>query len=430
MALMETALETAAPESPETAKEKEELDDREAYRFGKPPELPSYDDAKGRVTDCTGIDVRPIDLRKRGDRAMFLDLADPIYAGDPNYISPLRMHFMKFLDPAKNPAFRNFDLEALVAYRGGAPVGRVIVHVDRKYNEYHQAKSGFFGFFESIDDAKVAHALLERGMAFLRSKGAEEVFGPMNLTTNHQCGLLVENFSRPPYVEETYNPSYYEGLLTAFGFGKAKDLLAWWIDVTNGLDSKNRQRVAKLADRIRKKEGFTFRHVNMKDIPREKERIFDIYLQAWQKNWGFVPLSREEFMFLASDLEMVLVPELFMFVEVAGRAVGFAGTLPNINEVLPKNGRLLPFGWWKFLTQRRNVGTGRLYTLGVIPEYRKRGLEAVMFVETVLRCQKAGLMKGEIGWTLEDNDLINRAIESMDGAIDRRYRILGMRLVD
>lgn len=422
--------ETEQPESPEAAKQ-EVQDDKDLYRFGRPPDLRSFaQDAPGRVTDFSGVEVKEIDLSSRSARSHFLDMADPLYAGDPNYISPLRMHFMKFLDPAKNPAFENLEVRALIAYQNGKPVGRMTVHVDRKYNEYHESKSGFFGFFESVNDRKVAHALLQNGVDWLKAKGIEEIFGPMNFTTNHQVGLLVNNFDRPPFVEETYNPRYYEELLTSFGFGKAKDLYVWWVDVTNGLESKKRQRLARIADRVRKREGVSFRQVNMKDAQAEKERIYDIYVKAWEKNWGFVPLSKKEFMFLAADLELIVIPEMFMFAEVNGKPVGFTGTIPNINEVLPRNGRLFPFGWWKFLTRRKKVGHGRLYTLGVIPEYRKRGLEAVMIVETVIRGQAVGFAGGEIGWTLEDNDLINRAIEQTEGYLDRTYRILGLRLTD
>jgi len=386
-------------ESPETAKERdEELDDREAYRFGKPPEVPSIEPApETRQTEYSGVELRAIDLAKRSDRTAFIDVADGIYASDPHYIAPLRMHLMKFLDPAKNPAFKNLELRAIIAYVGGKPVGRMTAHVDRNYNEYHQSKSGFFGWFECIDDKKVAHAMISDGVEFLRGRGAEEMYGPMNFSTNHQCGLLVENFDRPPFVEETYNLSYYEALFTSYGFGKAKDLLVWWIEVENGLTGKNRERINRIAEKIRKREGINFRHVSLQDAAREKERIFDIYLAAWQKNWGFVPISKEEFMFLAADLEMVLIPELFLFAEVEGKPVGFCGTLPNINEVLPRDGRLFPFAWWRFLTKRKKVKTARLYTLGVIPEYRKRGLESVMFVETVLRANAIGIHRGEIG---------------------------------
>jgi ribosomal protein S18 acetylase RimI-like enzyme len=159
------------------------------------------------------------------------------------------------------------------------------------------------------------------------------------------------------------------------------------------------------------------------------ERIFTLYNEAWQKNWGFVKVARKEFETIVHDLKQVIVPDLVIFVEFEGKPVGFVCTLPNINEVMPKNGRLFPFGWYKPLVGMKSIKHGRLFTLGVIPQYRKRGLESLLFIETVKRGKAAGLVGGEIGWTLEDNDLINRAIETMDGRLDRTYRILGMSLV-
>ncbi len=420
---------TNAPESPEAALRKKSEDD-DPYRFGRPPEdLPSFRPAPpSRVTDHAGVSIQTIDLAKSADRKRFIDMADSIYAGDPNYIAPLKMHQNKFLDPAKNPAYDNLDVHPILALKGDKIVGRMSVHIDRAYNRYHESKTGLFGFFECINDRAVAHAMLDHATAWLQEKGCEEFFGPMNFTLNHQGGLLIENFDRPPFVEQTYNPSYYEELFNSYGFGKAKDLLVWWIDVAEGNTTKKRQRVARIAERIKKREGVTIRHLNMNDVPGELKNIFDIYLSAWQKNWGFVPLDFKEWEWLMTDLKQIVVPELVIFVEFEGKAVGFSATVPNVNEHMPKNGRLFPFGWFKLATKAKKTKCARLYTLGVVPEYRKRGLEAMMFSETVVRAQKVGFLSGEIGWTLDDNDLINRAIESMDGKLDRRYRILGMTL--
>ncbi|MCA9554288.1 MAG: N-acetyltransferase [Myxococcales bacterium] len=421
-------------ESPEhAAKRAQEAgeDDNEAYRFGRPPEgLPYFDPpAPTRVTDPAGVKVEILDFTKKQDRLRFMDVADPIYEGDSNYIAPLRMHTMKFLDPGKNPAYENIEVRPMVAVQGGRDVGRMSVQIDRAYNEYHDTKAAFFGFFECVNDRKVAHAMLNDAVRWLKEKGIEEVFGPANFTLNHQAGLLVENFDRPAFVEETYNPRYYEELFRSFGFGKAKDLLAWWIELADGMETKNRARVARIAERIKKREGITIRHIDMSKLEQEFEIIYELYLAAWQKNWGFAPLTKKEIMWLMADLKDVAVPELVLFVEVKGRTVGFCATLPNVNEKLPKNGRLLPFAWTKLLFGGiKKTKHGRLYTLGMLPEYRKRGLESMMFAETVVRGKAAGFTAGEIGWTLEDNDLINRAIESMDGTLDRRYRILGMKL--
>lgn len=415
--------ETTPTPAPETTA------DSEDYSLGRPPEnLPCIEPAPAsRKTGLEAVKIVNVDLSKKKERALFLDMADPIYAGDPNYISALRMHFMGFLDPAKNPAFEHLDYKAMFAMKDGKPVARIVAHIDRDYNAFHETKSGFFGFFESIDDETIAHALLDAGCSWLREQGMVEVFGPMNFTTNHQCGMLVENFDRPPYVENTYNPPYYDRLLATYGFGKAKDLLIWMIDTKDGMDTPRRKRIKKIADRIAKREGVTVRPVNLKDAEAEIKRMYDMYVAAWGKNWGFVPPSMKEFQFLMADLKTVAIPELVLYIEHEGQPVAFTATLPNVNEHMPKNGRLFPTNWLKMLNLKKTK-TGRLITLGTIPKFRKRGLESIMFSETFLAAQKLGWTEGEVGWTLEDNDMVNRAIESMDGTLDRRYRIYGLEL--
>jgi len=406
-------------------------DDSDAYRFGRPPDdLPFFDPpVPTRITDVAAVDIQTLDLGKKSDRQRFMDMPDAVYVGEPNYIAPLRMHQNKFLDPARNPAFKSLEVKVLMAVQGGTDVGRLTVQIDKNYNEYHGTQTGFLGFFECINDRKVAHALFTHGIEWLKGKGIEEVFGPTHFTLNHQAGLLVENFDRPPFVEETYNPRYYEELFNSYGFGKAKDLLVWWIDITGGMETKNRKRIARISERIKKREGITIRHIDMKRLDEEFEHIFQLYLSAWQKNWGFAPLPKEEFMWLLADLEEVAIPELVLFVMVGDRTVGFCATLPNVNDRLPKDGRLFPFAWTKLLFGGvKKSKHARLYTLGMLPEYRKRGLEAMMFQETLSRAKDLGFVGGEIGWTLDDNDLINRAIESMEGSLDRRYRVLGLNL--
>lgn len=421
-------------ESPEEAAKKAReagQDENEAYRFGRPPEdLPYLDPpVPTRMSDGSGVKIEVLDFASKADRARFLDMPDAVYVGEPNYIAPLRMHMMKFLDPAKNPAYGSLEVRPMIAVQNGRDVGRLTVQIDKNYNAYHETKAGFFGFFESINDRKVAHGLFQDAVDWLKARGIEEVFGPTNFTLNHQAGMLVENFDRPPFVEETYNPRYYEELLTSFGFGKAKDLYVWWIEVSSGMQSKNRQRISRIAERVKKREGITIRHIDMSRLDEEFEHIFELYLSAWQKNWGFAPLPKEEFLWLLADLKDVAIPELVLFVMVGDRTVGFCATLPNVNERLPKDGRLFPFAWTKLLFGGiKKCKHGRLYTLGMLPEYRKRGLEAMMFHETLERARGLGVTAGEIGWTLEDNDLINRAIESMDGTLDRKYRVFGLQL--
>ena len=293
--------------------------------LGSPPkDIPSYEPAPPtRLNNVAGVEIVKIDFNKSKDRALFLDVADPIYEGDPNYIALLRMHYMKFLDPKKNPAFKNIKCVAFIAHKDGKPVARITAQVDSKYNSFNESNTGFFGFFECVNDRGIAHALLDTAVAWLKAEGVAEIFGPMNFSSNHQLGLLIHNFDSPPYVEETYNPSYYEELLTSYGFGKAKDLFAWSIDISEGMETKNRKRIIKISERVQQRENITIRMVNFKDAKNEMKRIYDIYVSAWEKNWGFSPLDWEEFEWLASDFKTVAVPDLVLIVEADKKACRF-----------------------------------------------------------------------------------------------------------
>lgn len=393
----------------------------------EPKDLPRWD--APAVVGGAGIELRQVDLGNAGERKAFLDVSDVVQAGDPNYISPLRMERMRFLDTRKNPALAALDVCALIATRDGKPAGRITAHVDRAYNDYHGAKLGWFGFFECVDDPAVASALLDRAVRWVRERGMEQIIGPNNFTTNHQVGLLVENFARPAMVEMTYNPSYYERLITGYGFGKAKDLLAYWIDVSPGLDDPKVRRFHDVSEKVKKRYGLSLRGARMSDFDAEVARLFGLYNATWQKNWGFVPVEEAEFANIARDLKQIIVDELVLIVEDReGKPVAFSVTLPNVNEVMPKNGRLFPFGWWRLLTGMKSIKTARLFTLGVVPGYRKRGIEAMMCIETALRAKRLGYSAGEIGWTLEDNVLINRTVESFGGRLDRRYRLFGLQI--
>ncbi|MFO0727240.1 MAG: N-acetyltransferase [Myxococcota bacterium] len=428
---METSVEPKTPAEEAVSAPALDLEKpSEEHPFGAPPkDLPALEPASPtRIIDTAGVRIERVDLGNKGDRKRFLDMVAPLYAGDPNYIEPLRMERMQFLDTKNNIALKDIEMYAMIAHQNGKPVGRMTAHIDHAYDRYHQSKSGWFGFFECINDRKVAHAMLAEGSRWLKQKGAVDMIGPMNFNTNHQCGLLVENFNRPAVVEMTYNPQYYQELITSFGLAKAKDLYAWWIDVDAGINNPKVARINKLAERVKQRNGVVIRNVSIKDFDREVKTMFDLYNKAWQKNWGFVPVSEDEFVHIAKNLKPIAREELLLVVEVKGEPVGFCVTLPDVNEVVPRDGKLFPFGWAKLLFGLKKIKHARLMVLGMAPDYRKRGLESLMFIETAVRAKQIGMSSGEIGWTLEDNWLVNRAIESMDGRLDRRYRLFGATL--
>jgi hypothetical protein len=251
--------------------------------------------------------------------------------------------------------------------------------------------------------------------------------GPMNPSTNHECGLLVEGFNDSPNVMMTYNPPYYAEMLEKWGCTKAKDLFAYDID---GRKVKFSDKLVAQSERLKQGGNVTFRPVNMKDFDGEVERILEIYNDAWEHNWGFVPMEPEEFRHMAKDLKMVLDPELLLIAEVKGKPAAFALTLPDVNQAFKKisDGKLLPTGLLKLLWYtkgpgRKVINRCRILTLGIKKQYRELGIGPLLYTEYLRRGPGNGYPVGEASWILEDNKPMNRALEHMCGARTKVYRI-------
>lgn len=364
----------------------------------------------------------------KADLDAFIGLPFRLYAGDPVWVPPLRIAVRDLLDPAKNPFFKHARMKSWLAYRDAELVGRVSAVVDDAHNEYHDEKTAFFGFFECVDSPEVAHALLDAAAAWARAQGMTALRGPMNPSTNHECGLLVEGFTNPPSVMMTYNPPYYGALLEGWGLAKSKDLLAF--EIHHEQSQKSDKLVAQAA-RLQQGGHVTFRPVDMKRFDEEIELIQGIYNDAWEKNWGFVPMNREEFHHLAKDLKLVLDPRLLLVAEVKGKPAGFALTLPDVNQAQTKvrDGRLFPFGLAKLLWnlkgpgKKRTINRCRILTLGIKKEYREAGIGPLLYLEYFKRGPALGYPVGEASWILEDNRAMLRAIEHMGGKRTKTYRL-------
>ncbi len=384
-----------------------------------PAEPPTADVLPPLPSDVT---VTPV--RSGADRTAFIRMPFPLYRGDPNWVPPLEMERRDFLDPRKNPFFDFGEVELFLARRGGEVVGRIAAVKDPHYNDFHGTRYGFFGLFECVNDAGVARALFDAASQWLRARGFDTVLGPMNFSTNHECGLLVEGFDRPPAVMTTYNPPYYGALIEANGFTKAKDL--WSFELSASAEPP--EKVVRIAEKIRQRDGVTVRSVELKKFDAEVALIKEIYNAAWEKNWGFVPMTEREFDHLARDLKQVVRPELLLIAEVKGEPVAFSMTLPDANEAIKvANGRLttygLPIGLVKLLLASRKIRRLRLITLGIKEGFRRRGLDAILYLDTLRTAHRLGYEGGEISWTLEDNHLVNRAIESMGGKRSKTHRV-------
>lgn len=367
------------------------------------------------------VTIRKVETK--ADTKAFIDFPHDLYKGDPNYVPEIYLAVSEHLSDKKNPFFKHSTVELYLAEKQGKIVGRVAGIINNNYNSFHGCNVGFFGFFDCTDDREVAFALLDKASEYVKSKGKEKILGPTNFSTNDTAGLLVDGFDSPPVVQMTYNAPYYKSHVEAYGFQKDMDLFAFWIP-TKGVNEKSLQLSDRLKERLANK-GITFRNLKMKNFKKEVESVRDIYRSAWEKNWGFVPPTNEEFDFLAEGLKLVLDERYAYIAEENGKMVAFAVGLPNVNEIVinMKRGRLLPFGIFKLLFGKKKVKSVRIVLLGVKEEYRKMGIEAVFYASFIRSAQENGLLGGEASWILESNQMMVQGAENLNGQKYKTYRI-------
>lgn len=365
------------------------------------------------------------EVASRRQKHEFVELPWQIYHGDANWCPPLRLEAHAAINRRKHPFYLHGEAAQFLARRHGQVVGRILVSDDPNYNAEHATNVGCFGMFETIDDGEVARSLLNAAARWLRSRGRTTIMGPIDYSTNYPSGLLVEGFDTPQRVMMNHNPEFYADLLEGWGLKKAKDLYAWWFDAENPALPTWTKRAAQMAQR----GGVTIRHMRFDDFDAEVERCLAVYNHAWQKLWGFVQMTREEFRHTAVQLKQMAVQELLLLAEVDQQPVGFCVTLPDFNEAIrPLNGRLtwcgLPTGLFRLIRGLKRIKSARMVTLGVLPKYRRRGIAELLILQAFqFGKNQLGYTGAELSWTLEDNDPINRTIESVGAKVYKRYRI-------
>ncbi|MDP1676178.1 MAG: hypothetical protein Q8L88_04875 [Bacteroidota bacterium] len=359
-------------------------------------------------------------VQTKVDTKKFIDFIYKLYNDDPNWVAPLRMDREKLIDKKKNPFYAHSSMELFLAERNGEVIGRIGAIVNDNHNKEHNDKVGFFGFFECVNEQDVANALFDEAKKYLQSKGMNAMRGPANPSVNDEYGLLIDGFDSPPVVLMTYNPQYYATLIENYGLKKEKDLYAYIMD-QNTVYTEKFNRANEI---VKQRNSLTFRSINMKDFANEVKRIKEVYNAAWQYNWGAVAMTDAEFDALAKDLKMIVEPELVMIAESKGKMIGFGLSLPDINIPLKynKNGGLIG-GLWHLYTKKKKINLCRVIVLGVLPEYKKSGAAGVLFFEIAVRAKKIGYQYGEASWILEDNVMMNRAAEAMQGKRYKTYRI-------
>lgn len=366
----------------------------------------------------SGIVVRQAESEKDLDR--FVKLPFIIYRNHPHWVPPLINDVKWTLTPGENPFWSHADRRLFLAERNGQVVGRICATIDRNYNTYHQSTVGFFGFFECENSLQTAQALFTAIRDYLRAAGMKMIYGPANPSMNDEAGLLIEPFDGMPYIKMSYNPSYYPELIECSGFSKIKDLYAYSVP----LDQPIPEKLQRVLNALKNKPGLEVRPVNLKDLKTDLKYIKEIYNDSWSQNWDFAPMTDEEINDLARQLKPIIKPEICPLVFYRGEPAGMCIALPDYNQVLKLlGGRLLPFGWVKFLWYKNRITRARLWALGVKRKFHSLGFDSLLYYEAFMGAKKLGYTAGEVSWILEDNLAIIRPIIMWGGKLYRTYRI-------
>jgi GNAT superfamily N-acetyltransferase len=370
-------------------------------------------------------------VRSKRELKQFIKFPWRIYRGDRNWVPPLLIERKAFLNPNKNPFYDHAEVELFLAKRKDEVVGTIAGIINCRHNEFHGEKTAFFGFFEVIDDYNVAKALLAEVENWAKLRGMNTLRGPANFSTNDEVGLLVNGFDMPPTVFMTYNPSYYAGFVERFGFRKAMDLYAYEItrETYEGRHEKIPEKLQRVAELVPKRYGVTVRKVSMKYLKGEVNRVKKIYNKAWERNWGFVPMTDKEFDHMANGLKQIADPDLIFFAEKDGEPIGFSLSIPDVCEVLRRmNGKMFPLGWLIWLIGKRRIKGFRVMAMGVLKEYRGKGFDSLFYFTTITEGGRKGYNRCEMGWVLETNDVMNRTLEMLGGKICKTYRLYDLTL--
>jgi len=370
------------------------------------------------------MELQVITVKSKSDLVRFIKSQWNFYQNDKYFIPPIIADRIKLLSKDKNPFFKHAEMELFMVESDGKVVGRIAAIKNDNHNLVHNDKMGFFGFFECIDNQEVANMLFDQAANWLKSKGLTHARGPLNPSINDEIGTLIEGFDDSPQILMPYNPRYYPKIIENAGFAKVKDLFAYKLHYRDFATDK----MKRLQGLLREKYKVTVREVNFKNKKQfleDIETLKVIYNQAWQPNWGAVKMTDEEFDFMASDLKPIAEQSLVYIIDVKGKPAGFHIALPDLNQVFKYNRSGSMVGAiWHMLTKKRRINRVRIMVLGVLPEFQKLGLDAILYYESGERADKLKLNDAEASWILEDNEMMNKGLTtSMNGKVYKKYRV-------
>lgn len=360
-------------------------------------------------------------VESQSDLMEFIKFPWKVYKNDPYWVPQLTSESKAILNLNKNPFWKHSELKMFLAENNNETVGRIAGVIDRNYIQFQDDNCGFFAFFDCINDSSVARIMLDKVRNWLKGKGINKMIGPTAPSTNDEIGLLYEGYDSSPCLMMPYNPRYYHDLLLACGLKKAKDLYAYYLHAK----ALPRERLDTIANGVKRRiPELVIRTFNMKDFDNEIRIAREVYNSAWEKNWGFVPWTDEEFYWQCRKLKPLVVPEMVLVAIINDRPIGILIAVPDYNKVLKRlNGKLGPIGLVKFLWLKSKLNSARIMIMGVIKEYRMRGIEGLLYWHVIKNGLKLGYDHGEMSWILEDNQMMCRAAEMLGGKLYKKYRV-------
>jgi GNAT superfamily N-acetyltransferase len=370
-----------------------------------------------------------IEVDSKADLDNFIKVQFDIYRGNPNWVPQLISESRKFFDRRINPFFQHSEAKFFLARKNGQAIARIAGIINNRHNKFNEEKTGFFGFFECPDDQGLANELFGLAAEYARTAGMDTIRGPANYSSNDDWGWLLDAYDSPPVFQMPYNHRYYLKLAENYGFVKSKDLIAYFLDDSVPIPEK----ALKIDALIRRKYKLTIRPVEIKKLESELQIVREIYNKAWRQNWGFVPLTEEEIDHVADDFRKIMDPNIIFLAFAEDQPAAFSLTLPDINHIFRKmKGRLFPFGIFHFLwhTKIKKISaTGvRMLAMGVIPEYQKRGIDNMLYIETYRRGIARGYHWAECSWILEDNKPMNNSLLALGATPYKHYRLYEKKL--
>jgi hypothetical protein len=371
------------------------------------------------------IDIQPV--RTRRQRRDFLRLIYQLNAGRLLFVPPLRCEQRREIDPRHNPFYEHADSQLFVAYRAGRPVGRIAAIRNHLHNQHWNDRTGFFGYYESIDDLQVSRGLFRAAETWLCERGLDRMRGPTNPSMNANAGFLVEGFEFPPTIPMTYTQPFYPAHAEAYGLSKVMRVVVYgwnYAHYTPEYIDRWLRRIRRLSQYVERKADIRVRGPRLDQVGQELQAIREICNQSLQHNWGFVPMTDGEIQAARRELERIIDPEMFFLAEIDGKPEAVFLACPDYNELLAlMNGRILPFGWLTYLRHRRKIRKYVVYVYASTPRAEAMGAAAMLYHHYFETCFRKGIMHCETGYVLETNTVMRNTIENMGAQLRKQYQL-------